>query len=293
MTVRSGSAGNYVFVATTFDEEVAHSTSTAPSVPGSAGYYNSTAFYQSSWENPIAINTLSKYLTSIPSKDSQKIVNLLEENARSLEDHLDTAYLKISGGTVYGDVTLAGDVNLLGTTSVQGTPIISLLPPTGSIMPFAGTSLPSGYLWCDGSTKTIASYPALYAVCASKYGTATSTDFYLPNLSGRFPLGDSGSTVPGDTGGASTVTLTTNQIPSHTHTQNAHGHGITHSTSQTTNTSHTHEGTTRLSMAVTGATNTTLSASTDNATATNQNTGGGNSHENMPPYLVLNYIIKY
>ena len=279
MTVRSGKTGNFVFVETTFEEEIDHGTVGISSGPGSSGYYTSSVSYEASWENPLAISTLSRYLTSLPSQDAKKIVSLLEDNARSLEDHLDTAYLKISGGTVYGDVSFSGDINLFGTTFLGGKPMLSLLPPTGSIMPFAGTVLPPGYLWCDGTTKSIGFYPALYQVCGSLYGTETFTDFYLPNLSARFPLGDSGSTTPGDTGGASTVTLTTAQIPSH-------NHGITHSTSQTTNTSHTHEGTTRLSMATTGATNTTLSASTDNA-------GGGGSHENMPPYLVLNYIIKY
>lgn len=277
MTVRSGKAGSFAFVETTLAEEIDHGTVGIAFGPGSPGYYTSNVSYQTSWENPLAISTLSKYLTSIPSQDAEKIVSLLEDNARSLEDHLDTAYLKISGGTVYGDVAFSGNIDLFGTTFLGGKPIISLLPPTGSITAFAGTVLPPGYLWCDGSAKLIDFYPALYEVCGSIYAPETATDFYLPNLSGRFPLGDSGSTTPGDTGGASTVTLTSAEMPAHTHDQNAFGVSNAVSGVYTSN-----------GFVVGGA-----GANDTGGGRGNTTTGGGGAHNNMPPYLVLNYIIKY
>lgn len=65
--------------------------------------------------------------------------------------------------------------------------------PAGVILPFAGTTLPAGYLLCDGSEQLIANYPELFAVIGYTYkalgllqGVST---FALPDLRGRFPLG--------------------------------------------------------------------------------------------------------
>ena len=79
--------------------------------------------------------------------------------------------------------------------------------PVGTILPFAGTAAPYGYLLCDGSEQEIAKYLTLYNVIGTTYGTAfrgqqipTSLTFVLPDLRGRFPLGkhdmDNNNTVP-------------------------------------------------------------------------------------------------
>jgi len=110
--------------------------------------------------------------------------------------------------------------------------------PTGTILPFAGNIIPTGYLLCDGSEQQIASYPELFSVIQYSYksislltGVAT---FALPDLRGRFPLGrddmsnasasnpaDRVTDVAADTvglvGGASEVTLTRNNLPQHVH----------------------------------------------------------------------------
>lgn len=84
--------------------------------------------------------------------------------------------------------------------------------PPGAIIAFGGTALPSDYLWCDGSLVSKTTYAGLYAVLgANRYGTDTSTDFYLPDLRDRFPRGATTT--------ASNVTST--NINSHTHTLNA------------------------------------------------------------------------
>jgi microcystin-dependent protein len=105
----------------------------------------------------------------------------------------------------------------------------------------------------------------------------------------------------GTTAGTQYHTLTTTEMPSHTHTQNAHSHTVN---------SHNHTETNYIASAAYGVyyqtggvsngltPNTTTgntgnsSPGTDSITATNQNTGGGGAHNNMPPAMLLNYIIK-
>lgn len=183
--------------------------------------------------------------------------------------------------------------------------------PSGAITQFAGSSAPTGWLVCDGSAVSRTTYAALFAVIGSTYGDGNgSTTFNLPNLKGRVPVGlDSAQTefdALGETGGAKTHTLTTAEMPSHTHTQNAHNHtgsalsagSHQHGYIEPYNTSgmgpagsygYYHYARSALTDSA-GAHTHTLSI--DNATATNQNTGGGGAHNNLQPYIVLNYIIK-
>ena len=116
-------------------------------------------------------------------------------------------------------------------------------------------------------------------------------------LQNRFLLGAGSSYTAGNTGGASTVTLTTSQIPSHTHT-------FTGSSATTSSDSHTHtvpntkgdnsgSGNKCESWATASASGRTVTTSSDSHThtvtakGTNSSTGGGGSHNNMPPYLVV------
>jgi microcystin-dependent protein len=76
--------------------------------------------------------------------------------------------------------------------------------PTGVIMPFAGTTIPNGYLLCDGSEQPISAYPELFAVIGYTYKPLADilgvSTFALPDLRGRFPLGkdsmNNGTIVP-------------------------------------------------------------------------------------------------
>lgn len=85
-----------------------------------------------------------------------------------------------------------------------------------------------------------------------------------------------------ETGGAKTVTLTEAQIPSHTHVQNAHNHVVTSQTAATGSATSYEHGTLDTSSTENEATEVTA-----NATAVNQNTGGGLAHPNLPPYIVV------
>lgn len=118
--------------------------------------------------------------------------------------------------------------------------LIRLVIPTGTVLPYAGSSAPSSdFLLCDGSLLLRASYPALFTAIGTTFdGTVDGTHFRLPDLQGKFPLGVSGGHARGATGGAETVTLDSSQIPGHTHTGPSHTHSVnshTHSLSP-----HTH-----------------------------------------------------
>lgn len=108
---------------------------------------------------------------------------------------------------------------------------LDLIAPPGMIMMFAGTSIPTGWLRCDGSAVSSGSYPSLATLIGTTYniGGEGLGNFRLPNLKQRFPLGKSstgtGSTL-GGTGGAI----------DHTHTLNAHVHSMSHNHDAT----HTH-----------------------------------------------------
>lgn len=123
----------------------------------------------------------------------------------------------------------------------------TLVPP-GSLLMFAGSVAPEGYLMCDGAAVSRTAYDDLFSVIGTAYGVGNgSTTFNVPDLRGRGPLGAGTgagltSRTLGGTGGSETVTLTTAQVPVHTHTgttvaDGAHVHG-------TTDAGHTHTGTT-------------------------------------------------
>ena len=66
--------------------------------------------------------------------------------------------------------------------------------PAGMIMPFAGTSIPAGWLLCDGSSVLKTTYSDLYSALGDAWGSSSSTTFNIPDLRGRFLRGvDSGS----------------------------------------------------------------------------------------------------
>ena len=197
---------------------------------------------------------------------------------------------------VYADNFVGSGANLTGIVSFVSGMII--------IWSGAENAIPSGWVICDGNNST-------------------------PNLRARFVLGGgsgSGYSI-NDTGGSASVTLTSNQIPSHSHTTNNHTHSFnagshTHSFSGSGSSSHSHSysvftpggwgnntgytqrmhnryptgyntGSATVSLSVSGNTgNAGVAGNTGNSNPSTNNTGGGGSHENRPPYYVLCYIMK-
>lgn len=144
----------------------------------------------------------------------------------------------------------------------------------GEVKPFAGKELPNGWLKANGASLNSSKYPQLYAVIGNTYGGSGST-FYLPNLSGRMVWGaGKGSYVTnklGSTGGAEQVTLTVSQMPSHAHGwtgQNGTGWPKKPSDSTDVGSPRAYPRQTQTAYR-----------------------GGGAAHNNMPPYLAVDYII--
>jgi len=94
--------------------------------------------------------------------------------------------------------------------------------PAGMLMPSARSDAPSGWLFCDGSAVSRATYAELFAAVGIQYGAGDgSTTFNLPNLKGRsIVMQDAAQAefdVLGEAGGAKTVALDSASLPSHNH----------------------------------------------------------------------------
>jgi microcystin-dependent protein len=210
--------------------------------------------------------------------------------------------LQVGGTTSTGTLVVTGaattgNLNVNGKMSVNNTEIV----PIGTIVPFAGKTTPSGWLLCDGSSKSKADFPVLATLLGNTYGPATTTNFTLPDLRGRTVIGSGtgkGLTARtlGGVVGSETHTLTTAQMPSHTHeasgttsTNGAHTHGVELDTSGGWN-----GGRPQGSDRPHNATHYTQSAGDHSHTfsITTGSAGDGKAHPNMQPSIVLNYIIR-
>ncbi len=83
--------------------------------------------------------------------------------------------------------------------------------PTATIIPWSDSSIPSGYLECNGATVSRTTYADLFAIVGTTYGAGDgSTTFEIPDLQDNIPVGKSNNKAVGSTGGANTATKTGN-----------------------------------------------------------------------------------
>jgi microcystin-dependent protein len=159
-------------------------------------------------------------------------------------------------------------------------------PYVGEIRMFAGNFNPAGWMFCDGSLLPISENETLFNLIGTTYGGDGQSTFALPDLRGRVPIhmgtGAGLSTYQiGENGGVESVTLTVNQTPSHTHVPMGSNSG---SAETPTNNFWGNTATGKPYGAAPG--NVTMN------TATILSTGGSQPHDNMIPYLCINYIIS-
>lgn len=180
------------------------------------------------------------------------------------------------------------DFNGAALTGIEGI-------ATGTIVPWSDTSLPTGFLECNGQAVSRSTYAALFAVISTTYGSGNgSTTFNLPDIKDKTILSRSNSKAIASTGGANTVqstgnvggstanhTLTTSQLPPHTHTDISRSSNAVGSTGSGAN----------------------LFTYTPGNSSTSTGGGGGHAHNMsanftgdstsiVQPYLAVVYVIK-
>ncbi len=158
-------------------------------------------------------------------------------------------------------------------------------PYVGEIRMFAGNFAPAGWMFCEGQLLPISEYETLFNLIGTTYGGDGQSTFALPNLQSRFPLHVGSGFTLAQTGGSETVTLTTNQIPAHSHVPLAT----------------TAVGTLAPNNAVFAtaqSTQTGVQVYTDQAPSTALapncvgSAGGSQPHDNMHPFLAIDFIIS-
>ena len=214
----------------------------------------------------------------------------------------------VGAGTFKSNVSVSGNMNIAGNTSIGGTVTIvganvqaanakvcasafygdgsnmTGLLPSGVILPYGASASPTGFLLCNGQAVSRSTYSSLFAIVSSLYGDGNgSSTFNVPDLRGRFVAGwDAGTSVLtsvtanmvlgssiANTGGAQAITLAVAQMPAHTHDI----------TPMRQDSPRTGGGSGNVYDAISG-------------TVSTSSTGGDGAHSNIPPTMILNYIIK-
>lgn len=157
-------------------------------------------------------------------------------------------------------------------------------PYVGEIRMFAGNFAPAGWMLCEGQLLPISENEVLFNLIGTTYGGDGQSTFALPNLASRIPMHFSNNYVIGESFGNEEVTLTTQQIPVHNHAVLANAGSS--STSSPVG-------------AVLGRNAATDQYTTDDSVGFNNLSpnviglvGGSQPHNNMMPFLCINFIIS-
>lgn len=216
--------------------------------------------------------------------------------SRLIATSIETSVIDASSITVTGNVSAAeyyGDGSNLSGISTDSI-------PSGAVLPYAGTTAPSGYLLCYGQAISRSTYSDLFSAIGTTYGTGNgSTTFNLPDLRGRVVAGldDMGGSsanrltgqqggvngdILGRTGGNEQHQLTEAELATHTHGAGSYQgsiptSGIPEETGSIFSRNVDTEPTGFTSFSVNGSSG---------------STGSDSKHNNVQPTLILNYVIK-
>jgi len=213
---------------------------------------------QVDWQNP---NTLT-------ASNSIKVTITENDNNNDFPITFSIAAGQSGGNTLHSDnqftYNASSNVVTAGTFSGSGASLTSLNASNLGTGTVADARLSNSSLFVQGMIMmyTGSTAPSGWAICNGQNGT--------PDLRDRFIVGAGSAYSIGNTGGQNSVTLTVNQIPAHTHTYERTDVGI-------------------------NVNDRPWPASNNDCDMTTQNTsstGGGQSHENRPPYYALCYIMK-
>ena len=162
--------------------------------------------------------------------------------------------------------------------------------PTATIVPWSDSSVPTGFLECNGAAVSRSTYSALFAIIGTTYGAGDgASTFNVPDLQDNVPVGKSGTKALASTGGANTVsstgnvggstanaTITTGQLAAHTHGSAVRGPQASPGSGKTE--------------AINGS---TTSTGSDEGHQHNMSaTFSGDATSVLQPYLAIIYIIK-
>ncbi|MEQ1605015.1 MAG: tail fiber protein [Pyrinomonadaceae bacterium] len=161
-------------------------------------------------------------------------------------------------------------------------------PFVAEIRIFPFNFAPRGWAFCDGQLLPLSQNTALFSLLGTTYGGNGKSNFALPDLQGRAPMHPGqgpGLSLHdlGETGGSETVTLLESEIPAHTHTMRDHDVDLAELNAPSPNRS--------LAQSANATAYTAAANLAQMAAQTLTPAGGDQPHNNMQPYLTLNFCI--
>jgi len=167
------------------------------------------------------------------------------------------------------------------------------LMPAGTIVMTGRSAAPSGWVLCQGQALVRADNPGLYAAIGVAYGPGNNTTtFNVPNFKGRVPVGydasQTGFDTLGEIGGANSVALSVANLPAHDHEQAKSSRMIMSQYTEPSPSANDNNS----GAVVQGRGAGRYGAYTNTEGNTTEKTGSGTAHNNLQPYLVVNYMIK-
>jgi microcystin-dependent protein len=248
-------------------------TSTAATIDaGSYIFRNLTASSNGVTVSPV--NSLgSNYSLFLPTLPGSTSIMQLD-NAGNI-----TAALAVDNSTLQNTGTVL-KVKSGGITNTQIATGFGL-NPTGAIIAFGGSSAPSGYLLCDGTSYLQSAYPTLFAAIGTAYGSADGTHFNVPDLRGQFLRGVTGSSANDPDASSRTANNTGGNTGNNIGSQQSY-QIQSHSHSVTAN---------AVAGGSTGSSNNWCSGGTPEGSGT-VGTSGTGGNETRPINVYVNFIIK-